>query len=46
MQPGGCVCRIYMFRTPFLMTTDVDILKEVFVKDFNNFISRVSIQRK
>ncbi|KAK7103406.1 cytochrome P450 3A21-like [Littorina saxatilis] len=31
---------IYMFRRPFLITTDLDILKEVFIKDFNNFTAR------
>nr|KAG5694579.1 hypothetical protein BaRGS_014992 [Batillaria attramentaria] len=34
-------CRIYFMRRPVLMTTDVDILKEVFIKDFANFPDRM-----
>ncbi|KAK7473663.1 hypothetical protein BaRGS_00035060 [Batillaria attramentaria] len=33
---------IYFMRRPVLMTTDVDILKEVFIKDFANFPDRMS----
>ena len=36
------LCRVYMMRDPVLMTTDLDIIKEVFIKDFNNFSGRVS----
>ena len=36
------LCRVYMMRDPVLMTTDLDIIKEVFIKDFNNFCGRVS----
>lgn len=32
--------RIYCGRRPLLVTTDLDILKEVLVKDFNRFTDR------
>lgn len=28
-------------RSPILVTADLDIVKEVFIKDFNNFRNRV-----
>ncbi|KAK7103927.1 cytochrome P450 3A24-like isoform X2 [Littorina saxatilis] len=31
---------LYLMRQPLLLTTDVEILKEVFVKDFTNFPER------
>ncbi len=31
-----------MMRDPVLMTTDLDIIKEVFMRDFTNFSTRVS----
>nr|KAG5689587.1 hypothetical protein BaRGS_021108 [Batillaria attramentaria] len=37
----GKVFGIYFMRRPVLMTTDVDILKEVFIKDFANFPDRM-----
>ncbi|KAK7103928.1 cytochrome P450 3A24-like [Littorina saxatilis] len=39
-QKYGKTYRIYLMREPMLITNDLDILKEVFVKDFNNFSFR------
>ncbi|XP_067687709.1 cytochrome P450 3A13-like isoform X2 [Haliotis asinina] len=37
----GDVCGIYIGRTPSYIISDLDILKEVFVKSFNTFRNRV-----
>ncbi|XP_070188004.1 cytochrome P450 3A21-like [Littorina saxatilis] len=41
----GKVFGVYLMRDPVLFTTDLDILKEVFIKDFNNFSTRGLIPR-
>ena len=31
-------CRFYVGRTPQILVADVDMLKQILVKDFNNFM--------
>ena len=37
----GRVYGIYMFNTPIIVTSDPEMLKEIFVKSFNNFHDRL-----
>lgn len=34
-------CSVYFMRESMLLTNDLDIIKEVFLKDFSNFTERV-----
>lgn len=41
IKPSGAkVCGIYFFTRPVTMILDLDIIKDVFVKDFSNFTER------
>lgn len=37
---GNKVCGFYMLQTPRLIALDLDLIKNILIKDFNNFVDR------
>ena len=41
---GDGLVGYYFFRTPFLVLTDLDMAKQIFIKDFDHFTDRRKIE--
>lgn len=37
---GNKVCGFYLLQTPRLIVIDLDLIKSILIKDFNNFVDR------
>ncbi|XP_025106014.1 cytochrome P450 3A24-like isoform X3 [Pomacea canaliculata] len=42
----GKIFGVYFMRSPVILTTDLDIVKEVFLKDFTNFTNRGEVSKR